>query len=333
MTLMHLPRMARRLRRLTVSRLPLPQSPLSRLPLPRSPQTRLLLTGWTLAGLMGLSACGSSGLQGDRIAQKIQDDVIKQGGTSLKSVSCPKAIKPEAGASFECLGELESGYTFTIPVKQTDAAGAVTWDIPNTKGLLNVAKLQTMIQDALQAELNTRPVVDCGGTYKPVKPGQSFDCRLDYKPADPKKDAKDGAQAGSAEGKADAKTDEKSDPKGDGKADAKTDGKPDAKDAQQKDDKAGSKTDKKGKVEKIVVTIDPQNNISWQRVLPGSPVQVAQAKGAAGTATPGTTAPGTPAAAGGPPPAAGALPPATAPTGTPAPTAEDALNQGDLPED
>jgi hypothetical protein len=222
------------------------------------------LWGWPglVVGLtVGLAACGGGGLPGDRIAQSIQDDVIKQGGTSLKSVTCPKTIKPESGASFECIGEIETGYTFTIAVKQSDDKGNVVWDVPSAKGLLNVAKLQTLIQESLQSELGTRPVVDCGGTYKAIKPGQTFDCKLDYKQPDPKKDAagKDAAGKDAAGDK--PATDVASTPQ---KAT------PDA--TPGKSGKPG-----KSKPEKIVVTIDPQNNLSWQRVLPDAGVKVAAA--------------------------------------------------------
>jgi hypothetical protein len=124
-------------------------------------------------------ACGG-GLKGDRIAQTIQDDVITLGGTSLKSVACPAQITPQKDATFECTGELTTGYTFTIKVTQRDGQGNVVWDVPNTPGLLNVAKIEALIQDSLKAELGDRPIVDCDGTYKPIQPGQRFDCKLQY---------------------------------------------------------------------------------------------------------------------------------------------------------
>jgi Domain of unknown function (DUF4333) len=227
--------------------------------------------------MMGLTACSGGGGQGDRIAQAIQDDVIKQGGTSLKAVTCPKEIKTEVGSAFECIGEIDTGYTFTIAVKQNDDKGNVVWDVPNAKGLLNVAKLQTLIQESLQAELGTRPVVACGGTYKPIKAGQTFDCKLDYKKPDSKPDPKQAAK------------DEKASPdQGNGKS-----------------DKPG-----KGKPEKILVTIDPQGNLSWQRVLPDGGRRVAIAP--AGAAKPEVQPAAAPNAAVAPPPQA---------------TADDFLNQ------
>ncbi len=129
-----------------------------------------------IAGLV-LAACGG-GLQGDRIAQTIKDDVVSLGGTSLKSVACPATITPQKDATFECTGELTTGYTFTIKVTQRDDKGTVAWDVPNSPGLLNVSKIETLVQDALKAELGDRPTVDCDGTYKPIQPGQRFECKL-----------------------------------------------------------------------------------------------------------------------------------------------------------
>lgn len=131
--------------------------------------------------LLSLTACSKS-LDSEKIAQTIQQDVIKQGGISLKSVICPRKIEPKANDSFECVGEMDTGYTFTIPVKQKDDQGSVTWDIPNTKGMLNLAKFETTIQESVQSEIGSRPIIRCGGDgYKTVKPGQTFECKVEVK--------------------------------------------------------------------------------------------------------------------------------------------------------
>ncbi len=156
---------------------------------PRKPLTgqlprgrRLLLFGGMALGLV---ACGGEKLAGDRIAQTIQTDIITHGGTSLKAVTCPPSISPQKDAKFECTGELTNGYTFTIGVTQRDAQGHVVWDVPNTPGLLNMPKIATLIQESLKSELGDRPIVKCPGTYRPVQPGQSFDCALQLS-GDPK---------------------------------------------------------------------------------------------------------------------------------------------------
>lgn len=137
-------------------------------------QKRLLM----VMGAIGLSACG---LNHNQIAERIQADIVTNGGTSLKAVTCPKGVKPEAGKTFECVGEMDNGYTFTIPVQQQDGKGNVTWDVPHAKGLINVPKLQALMQETLTAEVGTNPSINCGGIYKPVTPGEGFECQLAYK--------------------------------------------------------------------------------------------------------------------------------------------------------
>lgn len=222
-------------------------------------------------GLSLLTACSKT-LDNDRIAQSIQQDVIKQGGVSLKTVTCPKHVKLEAGQAFDCIGETDIGYTFTIPVKQQDDQGNVLWDVPNAKGLLNLAKFETIVQQSVQSEIGSRPVIRCGGTYKAVKPGQTFECAVDVKQPTPKPQPTDQTKATALKTVPLKPT------------------KPDA----------------------IVVTIDPESNVNWQRVIPGA-VNPASAKAPTTRATASTAvtqATGTPKAA---PPAKG--------------NAEDFLNQ------
>lgn len=236
--------------------------------------------------LLFLSACGQS-LDTETIAQTIQDDVIKHGGVSLKSVTCPRNIKPEVDGTFECIGAIDTGYTFTIPVKQKDAQGTVTWDVPNTKGLLNVAKFETTIQEAVQGEIGSRPIIRCGDGFKPVKPGQVFECKVMVKEKPVAQTTKD----------------------------TKTPGKP----TQPKpapSNAPGTKGKQPAKPDAIVVAVDPDGNVSWQRVMPGGvsqllpkPVQTPQPPTAPTAATgdkepaakPATQAPASPTAP--PPPA------------------------------
>ncbi len=199
--------------------------------------------GW-LAFVLILTGCSKT-LDRDRIAQSIQRDVIQQGGVSLKMVSCPKNIPQEAEQTFECIGETDAGYTFTIPVKQQNAEGSVLWDIPNAKGLLNLAKLEMLVQEGVQSEIGSRPIIRCSGTYKAVKPGETFECAVDVKAQPPKK------------------------PKL-----AKLNAIP-----------------LKPKPDRILVTIDTDRNVNWQRVLPGALLNPTpdQASAAVSTATPTVT--------------------------------------------
>jgi hypothetical protein len=87
-------------------------------------------------------------------------------------------VKPEADQTFECLGTLDTGGTFAINVKQKDSQGTVLWDIPSVRGLVNVAKLETLLQETLISEIRTALRVECGDSYRAVRPGETFDCTV-----------------------------------------------------------------------------------------------------------------------------------------------------------
>ncbi len=126
---------------------------------------------------MMLTSCGKT-LDTAKIEDSIRDSVIKQGGTSLKSVICPTDVKPMAGQTFECTGVLDSGTGVAIAVIQQDAQGNVQWEVPSVKGLLNMSKLQTTFQEGLQKK-EGQVSVDCGSnSFRPAKPGEVFDCKV-----------------------------------------------------------------------------------------------------------------------------------------------------------
>lgn len=126
---------------------------------------------------LGLVACATT-IATDEIEQSIQSDVEKQGGISVVTIACPPQVKPEIGQTFECTGELESGSRFYVVVKQLDDKGTVNWDIPHSRGILNVSKLETYFQETVSKGVGTKPKVTCGSVYRPNKPGDSFECRV-----------------------------------------------------------------------------------------------------------------------------------------------------------
>ncbi|HEY9882088.1 MAG TPA: DUF4333 domain-containing protein [Thermosynechococcaceae cyanobacterium] len=184
-----------------------------------------------------------------QIENSIRDSVIRQGGVSLKTVSCPNDVKPAADQTFECLGTLDTGGTFAINVQQKDNQGTVQWDIPSVRGLVNVAKLETLLQETLTSEIRTALRVECGDTYRAVRPGETFDCTV-HSAAKPLATSTKGTIAKAAT--------------------APT-------------PKAGAT--KSATPEKIVVTMDAEGTINWQEVLPTTQaVNVASAaKADAGT--------------------------------------------------
>jgi Domain of unknown function (DUF4333) len=255
---------------------------------------------WSLALCCGLLTACSGPSEGDRMAQTIQQDVIRQGGNSLKTVVCPKEVKPQVGETLECTGELDTGYVFTIPVKWKDDKGGFTWEIPNAKGLLNLTKFEGMIQEGVKSEVGSA-VARCGTTlYRAVRAGEKFDCQLAVKPGD-KPTAKPGDKPEEKSGKTEGKVDQGEPPK-------------------------------PPKPDKIAVSVDADRNISWQRLIAGEPQKPDPR--ASPAATPASQAAASPTSAAATPASAAeakSTPSATGDSGKPAPeaksNAEEFLNQ------
>lgn len=132
---------------------------------------------WPLA--LGLTACGNR-LDTAEVESAIQADIERQGRRlSLKAVLCPGDVKRQAEAYFRCVGEVEGGGTFTINVIQQDNQGNVTWEVPNSKALLNLPKVEDKIQQGLSQVYGKRALIDCGSaTYRVNQPGDRFECQV-----------------------------------------------------------------------------------------------------------------------------------------------------------
>lgn len=138
-----------------------------------------LLVGILGLGSLGVAGC-SSALNMAAIETEIQADIERQGRRlALREVLCPEDVTPQAGAFFRCVGELEPEGTFTINVTQTDSQGNVTWDVPNSRVLLNLAKVETNIQEGLGKALGKRALIDCGSElFRVNQPGDRFECAI-----------------------------------------------------------------------------------------------------------------------------------------------------------
>ena len=129
-----------------------------------------------LVGLVLLSSC-SQHLNMSRIEADIQDDIERQGRRlNLKDVICPNRVAKQAEAYFRCVGELLDGGQFTINVTQQDAQGTVSWDVPSSKVMINLASLEEQIQEDIRDAVGRSLVVDCRDTYRINKRGDSFEC-------------------------------------------------------------------------------------------------------------------------------------------------------------
>jgi hypothetical protein len=77
------------------------------------------------------------------------------------------------------VGELDPEGSFTINVTQGDDQGQITWDVPNSSTLINLAKVETSIQQGLGKALGKAAVIDCGSaTYRLNQPGDRFQCQI-----------------------------------------------------------------------------------------------------------------------------------------------------------
>ncbi|MEB3314450.1 MAG: DUF4333 domain-containing protein [Cyanobacteriota bacterium] len=138
-----------------------------------------LILGLALLTSLTLTACGS-GLDARQVEGLIQADLERQGRRlSLKEVQCPTDLPRQAGATFRCVGQLDPEGSFTINVTQGDEPGQVTWDVPNSSTLINLAKVETSIQQGLGKALGKAAVIDCGSaTYRINQPGDRFQCQI-----------------------------------------------------------------------------------------------------------------------------------------------------------
>jgi hypothetical protein len=77
------------------------------------------------------------------------------------------------------VGELNPEGTFTINVTQQDTQGNVTWEVPNSKALLNLPKVEDSIRQGLSQAFGKRALIDCGSaTYRVNQPGDRFQCQV-----------------------------------------------------------------------------------------------------------------------------------------------------------
>ncbi|MBX2863170.1 MAG: DUF4333 domain-containing protein [Leptolyngbyaceae cyanobacterium MAG.088] len=129
-----------------------------------------------LLGLVLLSSC-SRHLNISRIESDIQDDIERQGRRlQLKDVICPNGVPKQAEMYFRCVGVLPDDSEFTINVTQQDDQGTVSWDVPSSKVLINLASLEETIQEDIRDAVGKSLAIDCRDTYRVSKRGDSFEC-------------------------------------------------------------------------------------------------------------------------------------------------------------
>jgi hypothetical protein len=150
----------------------------------RNPTGSSKSMGWRLAlgglGCLALASGCSNRLDTSTVEATLKADIERQGRRlSLNAVRCPSDVTRQAGAYFRCVGELNPEGTFTINVTQQDTQGIITWEVPNSKALLNLPKVEDSIQQGLAKAFGKRALIDCGtATYRVNLPGDRFQCQV-----------------------------------------------------------------------------------------------------------------------------------------------------------
>jgi hypothetical protein len=77
---------------------------------------------------LAVAACTKT-LDTDGLEGKLKRQVARETGLTILAVDCPSDVAVEAGGTFECTAEEESGPTLTILVTQSDDKGNVAWEV------------------------------------------------------------------------------------------------------------------------------------------------------------------------------------------------------------
>lgn len=128
-------------------------------------------------GVIALLGC-TRGLDMPRIEAAIQQDIEARGDIPVRWVECPRQVKVTVGEGFSCTAELSRGGMFTVQVTPQDELGNVTWEIPNSRAILNLMELQAYFKEQIGTEIGRPPAIDCGGVYRINQPGDRFECQV-----------------------------------------------------------------------------------------------------------------------------------------------------------
>lgn len=140
-------------------------------------------TKWSAIALLGCIGGGlvscSPRLQTETIATQIYEEFSQQDDVELEKVICPAQVQPDVGQTFHCAGRVDRDTVFSIVVEQIDEAENIRWEVPHSRSVINLAKLETYFTQALGRSLGTFPLIDCGGDYRLNREGERFDCALE----------------------------------------------------------------------------------------------------------------------------------------------------------
>lgn len=133
----------------------------------------VLSVGWLLLGGCEFHAsCGGRTLNMENAEALVARAVAAQLG-SEPTVSCPKKVKVEKGARFDCKVTID-GVDGVATVEQKDDQTNV--ELVQVTGLLLTGKLENAIVERLQAQSGAKVEVDCGPRVRAAVVGEAFRC-------------------------------------------------------------------------------------------------------------------------------------------------------------
>jgi hypothetical protein len=136
---------------------------------PRAGGRRFGAAGLALA-LALVGGCGKE-LDVSKPEQAIKREVERDYRVAVDDVSCPEDVTAERGATFQCVVGLRAGDRLTANVTQTDAEGALEFEL--AEQILTPRSVAQAIRRQYKA---TR--VNCGkARYWVSRPGTTFTCR------------------------------------------------------------------------------------------------------------------------------------------------------------
>ena len=90
-----------------------------------STRSRRVRLACALAVLVSVAAVCNTSLDTEGLEPQLLSQAEEETGQDYRSVSCPRDVKAEAGATFECTAVDADGIEFTILVTQIDDEGRV----------------------------------------------------------------------------------------------------------------------------------------------------------------------------------------------------------------
>lgn len=99
----------------------------------------------------------------------------KQVGLPIESITCPENANFQAGGTFECQA-IAQGVKFDIQVKVENNEGR--FDSKVKGRLLNLSKVEELLQKAFKEKRQLDVTADCGGKRRVSKAGDTFTCKV-----------------------------------------------------------------------------------------------------------------------------------------------------------